>query len=183
MSPEDRAAMWAVTTGVDEAFDNLPDEQKDIVFREMLAVRRTMVMYAWMIANCHARVRKRGPKALARALQQILSLRDTSVMAAVQHKLPSDILWKTPPCFEMLEEMLEACDRLDDDTEDRYDPSESEMAAQAQFEEADCLRGVLDQVGVYSYALIGKMVGFTSGREISARAIEIRFASPPDRVS
>jgi hypothetical protein len=175
MSPEDRAAMLTVMTGVNKRFDRLSAEQKDIVFGEMLDVRRKNVIYNWMIANCDARIiGERGPKALARALQTILSLRDTNVITAAQRKMPGDILWKTRPFLEMAEEMLEAL--LDDDAEDRHNPSESEMAAQAQYEEVKRMRDVLAKFGVRSHLLIGRMVGFTSGRKIGAYAVKERFA-------
>jgi hypothetical protein len=177
MNPEDRAVMLAVTTGVNKRFDSLSGERKDIVFGEMLAVRRTSVIYKWMIANNRARIRERGPKALGRALQLILSLRDTSVMTAQQRKVPSDSLWKTRPFFEYAEELLEAGGLLDDDAEDHHNPNESEMEAQAQYDEVKRLRDVLAKVDVRSNALIGKMVGFTSGREISDNAVKKRFAN------
>jgi hypothetical protein len=177
MNPAYRAAMLDVTSGVNKRFDSLSDERKDIVSYEMLAVRRTNRIYKWMIDNCHARTRERGPKALRRACQQILSLRDTSVMTAVQRKMPSDILSATRSFFEYAEEMLEACGRLDDDAEDHYNPNESEMEAQAQYDEVKRLRDVLAKVGVRGNALVGKMVGFTSGREISAGAVKKRFTN------
>jgi hypothetical protein len=173
---EERAAMAAVF-GDDKRFEKLRPEQKDLVFREMLAVRNTMVMYEWMIANCDARVRKRGPMALTRALGLILRLRDSSLMTAVQRQIASDSLWKTRPCFEMLEEMRDACGRLDDDTPDLYDPSASALEAQAQREEAERLRAVLIKVGIRSKALVGKMVEFTSGKAITDEAIKKRLAN------